>query len=105
MAVKANRQAIDLFEAAGPVGEEGPPCDVRAGFDEVVLPRGSVLLARHVGERVKAVFRPDLNFIYRFVGGIPLFMAEGPVARGIAVRWAIQSEESASSRCAENCST
>ena len=85
-----DRQTIDLFEAARPVREEWLPRDVRTGLDEVVLPRRSVLLAGHIGERVETVFGLNLDFIYSPVGGIPALVAEGAVAGEISVWWAIQ---------------
>ena len=90
MTVHANRQPIDLFEAARPVRKEWLPRDVRTGLDEVVLPRRSVLLARNIGERVETVFGFNLDLIYSPVGGIPALVAEGAVAGEISVWLTIQ---------------
>src|SRR5262249_59917688 len=75
-AVGADRQPVDLLEAARAVGKEALAMGGGTGRGTFLLPRRSVGLPRHVGQRIEAVLRLELDLVDRLVARAPALFSE-----------------------------
>jgi hypothetical protein len=90
--VTADAQPVDLLETARPVGQERLTRPRFGGerLSALLLPGRAIGLHRHVGQRVIAIVRQQLDLVHGpIIGGRPL-AAERSVDAEIAVRWTIQ---------------
>ena len=87
-AIHADREAVDLLEAARSVGEEALArfFDGSAGARAFFVPGIAVGLDRHVGQWIEAVLRVQRDLIDRLVVGALARFAERAALTDIAVR-------------------
>ena len=84
-AFDADRHAVDFLEAARAVGEEALAAIGRAGRGAFLLPCRSVGLGRHIGKRIQAIFRLQLDLVDRLVAGVLALLPEYAVRADVSV--------------------
>ena len=76
---------VDFLEAARAVGEKALPAVRRARRGAFLLPCRSVGLSGHIGKRIQAVLRLQLDLIDRLVAGVLAFLSEHAVGADVSV--------------------